>query len=322
VGVRLRLVRAYRRVRGIGVVDHVVRAGLRYDEVDGGRLAAAVTYYSFFAAFGLAVLGLAVLAAVVRGNRVVLDAVSTYLATNLPTLQVDALERASTLAGVIGLVALLWAGLSWVDSLRTSVRAIWRLDQHPGNYLIRRVIDLGVLLALAVLLGVSIGVAFGVEHGLRWLVEDAADQHTHPARLLVSAVSFLLGMAVNGLLAAAVLAGLPRLALPARRLVPAALLIAVGMEVLKTVGRIYIERTTHNPAYQVVGGAVGLLVFLNLFNQLLLYAAALTATDRHGTVLDLTTRPPRRLFWRRRRSGRTRGATSAVKAVPPRRASR
>jgi membrane protein len=282
--------RGWRRVRRVGWVDHVIRAGLRYDEVDGGRLAAAVTYYSFFAAFGLAVLGLAVLAAVVRGNQVVLDAVTTYLTTNLPTLQVETLERASTLAGVIGLAALLWAGLSWVDSLRTSVRAIWRLEQHPGNYVIRRVVDLGVLVGLAILLAVSIGVAFGVQHGLKWLVEDAADQHERPATLLVSVVSFLLGMAVNALLGGAVLAALPRLAMPPRRLIPAALLVAVGTEVLKTAGRIYIERTTHNPAYQVVGGAVGLLLFLNLFNQLLLYAAALTATDRHGNVVDLADR--------------------------------
>lgn len=280
----------WRRVRRVGWVDLLVRAGIRYDEVNGGRLAAAVTYYSFFAAFGLAVLGLAVLAAVVRGNHVVLGAVTSYLTTNLPTLQVEALERASTLAGVIGLVALLWAGLSWVDSLRTSVRAIWRLDQHPGNFVVRRVIDLGVLVGLGVLLGVSIGVWFGVQQGFTWLVEDAADQHAPPATLLVQVVSFLAGMAVNGLLGGAVLAALPRLAMPPRRLLPAALVVAVGLEVLKTAGRIYIERTTHNPAYQVVGGAVGLLLFLNLFNQLLLYAAALTATDRHGTVVDLADR--------------------------------
>src|SRR6185503_4699186 len=35
----------------------VVRAAVRYNESDGGRLAAAVTYYAFFAAFALALLG-------------------------------------------------------------------------------------------------------------------------------------------------------------------------------------------------------------------------------------------------------------------------
>ena len=47
--------------RRFGWLDHVVRAVVRYDRADGGRLAAAVTYYSFFAAFSLALLGFAIL---------------------------------------------------------------------------------------------------------------------------------------------------------------------------------------------------------------------------------------------------------------------
>jgi hypothetical protein len=46
-----------------------------------------------------------------------------------------------------------------------------------------------------------------------------------------------------------------------------------------------------NPAYQVVAGAVGLLVFLNLLNQLILFAAALSATSTNGLVTDLAAGP-------------------------------
>jgi membrane protein len=42
-----------------GWLDHLARAVLRYDEADGGRLAAAVTYYAFFATFAFALLGFA-----------------------------------------------------------------------------------------------------------------------------------------------------------------------------------------------------------------------------------------------------------------------
>lgn len=294
-----RLLRLARRVRRrYGFVDHTVRAALRYDQVEGGRLAAAVTYYAFFAAFGLAVLGLAVLGVLVRGNHLVLDAVSRYLAENLPTLQVDAVSRASGLAGVVGLAALLYAGLRWVNVLRSSVRAVWELDEHPGNVVVRRIVDLVVLVGLGVLLGITIGIALAVGQGVQWLVTGAWED-SGSGQWLVSAVAFVLGLAVNGVLGAAVLASLPRLRIPFRRLLPAALVIAGGLEALKTVGRLFIERTTHNPAYQVVGGAVGLLLFLNLFNQLLLYASALVATSRHGTVYDLASRPPTELTNRR-----------------------
>jgi len=50
-------------------------------------------------------------------------------------------------------------------------------------------------------------------------------------------------------------------------------------------------RTERNPAYTVVAGAVGLLLYLYLLNQLLLFGAALAATSRHGRVIDLADAP-------------------------------
>lgn len=44
-----------------------------------------------------------------------------------------------------------------------------------------------------------------------------------------------------------------------------------------------------NPAFQLVAGATGLLVFLLILNQLILFGAALTATDTRGRVRGLAT---------------------------------
>lgn len=65
------------------------------------------------------------------------------------------------------------------------------------------------------------------------------------------------------------------------------MLVAIGLELLKTLGRLYVRHTEANPTYQVVAGSVGLLVFLNAINQLLLFAAALTATSTAGHPFDL-----------------------------------
>jgi membrane protein len=90
-------------------------------------------------------------------------------------------------------------------------------------------------------------------------------------------------------LAAGMLTGLPRVKMPVRRVLGPALLIAVGLELLKTLGRLYVERTEANPTYHLVAGSVGLLVFLNAVNQLVLFAAALTATSTAGRPADLAT---------------------------------
>jgi membrane protein len=64
------------------------------------------------------------------------------------------------------------------------------------------------------------------------------------------------------------------------------------MELLKTVGRIYVLHVSDRPAYQAVTTAVGLLVFLYLFNVMMLLAASWTATSLRGKAIDLYERAP------------------------------
>jgi len=320
-------VRARRR---FGWLDHVVRAVARYDEADGGRLAAAVTYYSFFAAFSMALLGFATLGYVLD-DPAVLRAVQGYLSQNLPSLDAQALREARGTTGLVAFVVLPIAGLFWVDALRSSIRAIWRLPQYPGNFFLRQLIGLVVLAGLGLLLAASLAAAAGTENVLNWLLRDAADATGPPGRWLLASAGYVLGIGVNTVLAVAALTGLPRLRMRLRRVLGPALFVAAGLECLKTVGRLYVQRTEANPAYQVVTGAVAVLVFLSLLNQFLLFAAALTATSTRGLVADLAGRTPaaphpvpttgtsgdHRVI--RRRSPARRKAGDAGGAHPPRR---
>ncbi|GEM_PF-5365811 len=265
-------------------VDHLLRAAGRYSDVRGGRLAAASAYYGFFAAFALAVLLFAVLGALLGDNKAVTHAVEGYLRRNLPGLTVATLLETSRHVGWFAAAGLAFAGVSWVTSLRASLRAVWGLDGSPGHLAIRRLIDIAVLVGLGAALIGSVSVSAGLQRVLLRLVHQA----DFPVlRALLGPAGVLLAGLVDLVLAAALLAWVPRLRLPRRRLVPAALVVAVGLWLLKTLGGWYIARLAHNPAYQVVAGAVGLLLFMYLFHQLVLFAAALAATSREGTVLDL-----------------------------------
>ncbi|GAA3103083.1 YihY/virulence factor BrkB family protein [Streptosporangium carneum] len=284
-----RIAAAWERARRRhGWLDHLARAGTRYDQVDGGRLSAALTYYSFFALFALGLLGFAIIGHVLDTPEVLL-AVQDYLSANFPRLDVAALRDAQSTAGVIALVGLPLTGLFWMDTLRSAIRAIWRLEQYPGNFLARQLIDLGVLAGLGLLLSVTLAMAFVTGEVLNWLVAHTLGAHDAPSRWLLSTAAFLIGLGVNTLLAIALLSAPPRLRLPLRRVLGPALLITVGLEILKTLGQLYIGMTAANPAYQVVAGAAALLVFLKALNQLVLFAAALTATGRSGRIVDLTT---------------------------------
>ena len=71
---------------------------------------------------------------------------------------------------------------------------------------------------------------------------------------------------------------------------------------LNTVGRSFVGIIQRNPAYGLVVSAVGLLVYLYVFSQLLLFGAAWAATSPHGYVSDYSGDrmiPPPDPEWRR-----------------------
>lgn len=279
--------------------DHVWRARERYNEVTAGRLAAAISYYGFFAAFSLAVVLYSILGYVLNTRSAFVDTVNQYLDQSLSWVAQTAQEVGRGEVTALGLVALVLTGVGWVEALRSSQRAVWRLDQHPGNWLIRRLVDLGMLVALGVLLLLSLALTTAIDELLDRLVRPDA---TVVGATVLRASGPVLEFLINLLLAAAILAAVPRLRLSPRRLLPATLATGLGIQLLNTLGRLYIGRTQQSPAYQLVAGAVGLLVYLYLLNQLILFGAALAATADRGDAVDLaagpapvprTTRPPR-----------------------------
>jgi membrane protein len=271
------------------LIDHVCRAAHLYNKEDGSRLAAAIAYYGFFATFALGVLLFAILGAALTRDSAAQSTAETYLSQNLPLRDVHALADASRGMSVIAFVALVLAGIWWVESMRSSQRALWRIEQHPGNILVRYLVDLAVLVGLGMLLMVSLATSLGLQDILLRLAGDQARPLTRHALDWSSA---LLAGGVDFVLAAALLAGVPRLRIPLRRLLPSALLIVVGLALLKTGGRWYVSRMTNNPAYQLAASAIGLLIFMYLFNQVILFATALAATSTAGTVRDLAAEPP------------------------------
>ncbi len=279
-------------------IDHIFRAYARYDGIDGTRLAAATAYYGFFAAFALGVLAFAVVGWAIPGSsNAGLDAVQEYLSGNLPQLDADSLTKASTRIGIIAIFALIIAGVGWIETLRSSQRALWCLEQHPGHPVVRWLLDLAVLTVLGGLLLASIAISSGLRGVLLGLRNQAEDVLVPAAaESFVTWTDAAIAAGVDLVLACSLLAVVPRLRMPFRRLIRPALLVVVGLGILKVVGRWFITRTQHNPAYEnftAAAAAVGLLLFMYFFHQIVLFAAALAATSNRGVVYDMSRRPKR-----------------------------
>ncbi|MGS2614160.1 YihY/virulence factor BrkB family protein [Micromonospora sp. LZ34] len=271
--------------RRSGVFDHVWRAGVRYNDVLGGRLAAAIAYYGFFAVFALALVAYWIFGAILQDNDEVSAAAADFLRENLPFLDPVQIAESSGTVGVVGLVILAFTGIGWVEAIRSSQRLMYGFNQQPGNLVVRRLVDIGVLLVIFVLLGVSVAAVDALESLLRFLLRSTGS-------IGLTTISAVLSVLVNAVLAALLLVAVPRLRMSRARLRPVVVLVAVGITLLNTVGRYYVVRTERNPAYTVVAGAVGLLLYLYLLNQLVLFGAALAATSPRGRVVDLAAGGP------------------------------
>jgi membrane protein len=280
-----------------GKFDHAWQAYERLDEVLSSRLAAAISYYGFFAAFALVVVVYSILGRALDANGSALadqggflGTINTYLSNNLPWVTETARQVGRGEVTAIGLIALVFAGVGWVEALRSSQRAVWRVDQDPGHWIIRHLVDLGMLAGLGVLLGLSLAMTAAIDSVLGYLVPN-----TNFGNLLLRSSGPVLEFAVNLILAAAILVALPRLRMSPRRLIPVTLVVGIGIQLLNTIGKWYIARTEDRPAYQLVAGAVGLLIYLYLLNHLILIGAALAATSTRGTVIDMAAAPPKLL---------------------------
>jgi membrane protein len=267
-------------------LDHVIRAWQRYQADDGDRLAAAVTYYGFLAFFPLIALAFSVLGFVVAHDPSVRDSIARELSQTLPgiigngpnQINIDKIASAKAGAGVIGFLGLLYAGLGWVDALRTALRTIWHQSVKAGNMVVTKLTDAMILvvLGLALLASVLISTAATTATGtiLGWLGLDGS----LTASIVVRVLAIVLAIAADVAVFSWLFTRLPRARPPGARLLQGALLMSVLFEVLKAFGSIYLKNTTGNPVYGTFAAVVGLLIWINLVSRLLLFCAAWTVT--------------------------------------------
>src|SRR3954465_1532451 len=149
--------------------DHLCRALLRYNDVQGGRLAAAIAYYGFFAIFALLLIGYSIFGILLENNVALFDVVRDFLGQNLPFLDLQEILNSGRTVGIVGIVGLTFTGIGWVEAIRSSQRLIWRVNEQPGYFGVRQVLDLLVLIGVLLLLAAPQLGVYGLEKMLDWL---------------------------------------------------------------------------------------------------------------------------------------------------------
>lgn len=255
----------------------------RYGEVGGDQLAAAFTLQAFLSIFPLLLVALAVLGFVAAGHTDVAGRMVSNLglkgeSAKMLTDAVAAAEKSRKAASIVGFAGLLWSGLGLVGALQHAFNGVWQVNERGVK---DKVFGLFWLGGAAVLF---VGGAAATT-ALRWLPGFLAP------------IGVVITFAVSLGLWLWTLRVLPNTKLHWRKLLPGALLGAVGLEVLKAVGAYYVPRAVASSSqlYGSLGIVFAVLAWLLLFGRLVVYSAVLNVTlyeEHEGTVRAIVEAPP------------------------------
>ena len=278
-------------------LGHLIEAYQRFSKQKGTFFAAGLTYYTIFALFPLLMVGFAVAGYTLKRHPQYLDTIDVNIRSAVPgdlgeqlidlvTSAIDA--RASV--GAIGLATALWAGLGWMWHLREALSEMWLQPVDPAGYVRTKLSDLiamlGTFLVIMVTVALSaLGQAGPMNAVLRLLhIPDFSifDE-------IFRGVSVLVALLVSWLLFTWMIARLPRLPGSFVTSMRAGLMAAVGFELFKQLGSIYLQTVVRSPAGATFGPVLGLMVFAFVTWSLLLFATAWAATasdDERETHVD------------------------------------
>jgi membrane protein len=255
------------------------RAWQRYGDRRGNRLAGATSFFGFLSLFPLIVLAAAI-AGPLLGDKAI-KALKDALQQNLPgigdRIDIDGLVAHAGAIGLVSGVSLLLTGLGWIDSLRASIRSMHELDDEPGNAIKLKVVDLGALVGLG-LIGLIATGASSVLTGLsKRIIEASGLEGTWLASWGIDLISLVVGIGAGAVLFLYMQTALPRILLPRKVALIAALAGGIVFYLAQKLGNLYVSHVIGaNAAYGALALPLALLVWIYLMTRVIMLVAAWT----------------------------------------------
>ncbi|MFI6344507.1 YihY/virulence factor BrkB family protein [Streptomyces sp. NPDC050560] len=275
-----------KRIPGIGpwverlMATHLWRAYERMDRAKWSRLAAAMTFISFLALFPLITVAAAIAAATLdeKGQHKLEKTLSDQVPGISDQLDIGGLVQNAGTVGLIAGAALLFTGIGWVGSIRECLRDVWELPDSEENFALSKAKDAVILAGLGgaglLSLAASGFASTAVDRTARLLGIEQGGWGS----VLLQILAFAVAVLADFLLLLYVLTLLPGVQPPRRALLTAALIGAVGFELLKLLLGGYMRGVASKNMYGAFGVPVALLLWINFTAKLLIFCAAWTAT--------------------------------------------
>ncbi|MGZ6733731.1 MAG: YihY/virulence factor BrkB family protein, partial [Nocardioides sp.] len=272
-------------------VDHVVRMQEHYGKVGASQQAGAATYFAFLSFFPILALAFFVVGWIgnvwpgATGNlhTAIDDVLPGLIGTGDGQIEMTQIQDAAAALGTFGLFGVLYAGLGWLSSLRSALEVVFEIpSREMPNFVFGKLRDLATLVVLGVVMMVAVAVTGFVagfsDDVLSWV--GLGEQ----LGWLLTALTVAFGLAANALLFWAMFTLLARPLLEQRSLWQGAALGAAGFEILKQLSAVLLGAARGQPAFQAFGISLILLVWIDYFSRVTLYAAAYAVTAEPAAV--------------------------------------
>jgi membrane protein len=264
--------------------DHLARAGGRYNRMDGDLMAAGVTYFAFLSLFPMVLLAASIAGLVLAGNRPLQEQINDAVREAVPgetgeflVRQIDTAIASAGVTGIVGALFLFYAGLRTMDKLRIGVRRVWTGRPVEADFLKDNLRDAVSFVALAAVLLLSLALTVGATTATEWVLGRLGLGDVPGVFLLTTVVGITLALVADTVVFLWLLKVVAHTRVGVRALLPGAMFGAVGFEVLKVLGSLYLSLISGSITATTLGGAVGILVWINLVSRYALFTTAWTA---------------------------------------------
>jgi membrane protein len=287
------------RLKSKPSVAHLLRAVERFFNRLGDQFGAAITYFSILAVVPVLLFAFAALGFVLTVLRPdLVDAIVNVFSEAIGT--VDPATKESLVAlvrdtlgnwrgvGVVALLAAVYSGAGWMDSLKKGVRAQWRpnfnVAENQGNIIKWTLVNLVTLVGLIVLIAVTFALASISTALADDLVRLLGLREISWLSPVLRIVPIIFSVGAGWLLFMYLFTVLPEDREPWPAVRRGALIGAIGLGVLQYSTGLLFNLFGQNRAASIFGPVIVLMLFFNIFAQLILFVAAWIATTSQEAV--------------------------------------